>query len=217
MVPEAGDDRTAASIVPAFQALSNRTRHAQTVLDSFSGTDHIWLGQQMFEGDLMLGAGVEVEYAPPRQKKYVVPLGCGVVNNPGEAEYTAANGWRFFSPDAVVEVPIDLPSGSRIDGVEAVVDNQGSATAPVVIELRRVTPNFAVPGAPTLGSVVNVSNTTVVSGPAAAGTPTLIVPVDNAESHLEIRLIAGGGDFATARGKVMGIRLTVTDYGPRNF
>jgi hypothetical protein len=217
MVPEAGDDRTAASIVPAFQALSNRTRHVQGALDSFTGTDHVWFGQQMFEGEIALAAGVDVKYAPPRQKKYVVPLGPGVVHAAGEAEYDAATGWRFFSSDAEVVVPVDLPSGSALVGLEAVVDNQGSSSSPVVVSLRRITPNFATPGNPTLGGEVAISST-VASGPALASNTGFVgVTVDNATSHFEIRLIAGGGDFAAQFGRVMGVRLTVTDYGPRNF
>jgi hypothetical protein len=217
IVPEAGDDRTAASIVPAFQALTNRTRHAQVALDGFTGADHVWFGQNVFEGDLMMGAGVEAEYSPPRQKKYVVPIGNGSLNKAGFAEYYPLTGWSFYDPAAAVVIPVELPSGSRLDGIEAVVDNQGSASSPVVIELRRITPNFATPANPTLGGVVNISNTTVVSGPASAGNLALTAVADNATSHLEIRLLAGGGDFATSRGKVMGVRLTVTDYGPRNF
>jgi hypothetical protein len=48
-VPEPGDDRTAASIVPAFQALANRTRSLLKQVAVLLTTNNAWTGKQTFK------------------------------------------------------------------------------------------------------------------------------------------------------------------------
>jgi len=79
MVPEAGDDRTAASVQGGFQALTNRTLNLKNTIEDglagYSDLPHVWTDTNEFSDILALsGTDNELSYQPlPRTRRIILP------------------------------------------------------------------------------------------------------------------------------------------------
>lgn len=210
MVPEPGDDRTAQSVRTAFQALSNRTRHAQGLLDGFEARDHVWLGQNVFEGDLALGAGIEPRYLYLTPRKVMHSL--RPAQQPADWTFAYAPGPTWVCSTGTVLPfflgPQDLPSGATLTGVRALVDT----AVPVTLTLDRITYDTTGTAIPTDGGDVTESFT-------PTGTQQHIFNlamsalVNNANSLFRLILDPASGGSCVLRW----IELAFSDPGPRNF
>lgn len=131
-VPEPGDDRTAASVEGAFQALANRTRSLKDTLDNIGAPARSWSGIQTFVSGAELSEGAEIEYSPPRPRVFPFGPAMGSPGLLGMAFITAFGGpgITFGSSPATWHWEIVLPVGARITALRCLAQlgtNPGTA------------------------------------------------------------------------------------------
>lgn len=119
-VPEGGDARTAASVEPAFQKLSNRTHYLNLRKAALAGA--------AFTG--AISAPTFNYQTPLEDVQKVIPTARGAALSTGSRLAEGANGlvWQFDANSAGAIWPIELPHGSTLTAVVATVI-QGNAGA----------------------------------------------------------------------------------------
>lgn len=218
-VPEAGDDRVAASIVPAFQKLLDNTTNLDARADALDSADHTWTGENKFDAgsDVVLGENVEVSYEAPILRKVMVPLRpLWTLGGYDAAQWLfsesnlqwagATNTVRFcvvFGADLV-------PTGARIKKVRAAINS----SVGVRLEFSKFT-------YPTDGSADAGTEGTDMTDEIAAGALAVhmlevtcdeLVHNDHELFKVSVRLLDDPPSFA-----LRWIQIEFTDPGPRNF
>jgi len=168
----------------------------------------------------------EFTYGTARTRQIIVSLRDGDafagISAPGSQEwfYESASGyayWQALSTNAQLYFGLNayLREGMVITNIEVIVDPASTNT--ISTRLKSVTPNFGTPGANPVSevSVANESSSGASSQVIDLSTSLgagHTVDRDTRDYFLHIQ----GGSTA-AGDRVYGIRLTVTDPGPRNF
>lgn len=188
-VPEAGDDRTAASLVPAFQALTNRTRsllariaRVDPVVDAGGNLKSI--GDVTAPGNVY--AGINFSYDPVRDIQRVVPLSTAkLISFAGSDVYyyysgTKISGHGGSGSALVFQFPIQVPNGSIIKRVR--VAGKPNA-AKLIVRVLRFTPDKsgAAPAASTVLPLVAPAEIDM-NGAAGIITAQLVTP-ETVENH----------------------------------
>lgn len=164
-VPEDGDDRNAASIVPAFQGLTNRTRNARTRLDALTDElaalltdDQTWQGVHTFEQPIKVGPGARVEATTYRRHKKLYPL--TALDRQGGAAVVAEDLYCYTGAVTAKAWLNDIvPHGASIVGVRAQIRSTASAGTAMVMSLLRLTHNMAGDGGPNIvGASLNIAS-----------------------------------------------------------
>jgi hypothetical protein len=221
-VPEAGDDRTAASIVPAFQGVTNRTRNLQNRVNGLPGEDWTFTGSVAFNwetningtikvaNDLQLdGAENEVMYEPERV------MGCAL-ETPHNAVWVPNADYRRSTCNTnhgVVSRKIPVPPGCTLKKVIATIATGGSSV-PASLFLRRL--NAGTVAGPTSDpSVVDIGQGSHSTGAGTEGVQVLCSVVANKTSYIEA-LIVASDNAATSQNHLLSVYYEFTDVGPRN-
>lgn len=211
-VPEAGDDRTASSIVPALQALLDNTTDHELRLNGLDGEDHTWTGESKFSGagDVLLGASVEVSYEAPRAR--VVMISLDAYNTYGPSGFVGG-GVTLQSQAAsdVVIVPVHLPRDVTVTRVRVGLFNGNAASADVGHGLYRTLPNKVTPNLSTVNVLWSVSPTIAPSTNLVSDSGPLAVSIDNTASNHYVQVAT-----TQAQTYVAWIEITYDDSGPRN-
>jgi hypothetical protein len=155
-VPEAGDDRKAASVVPAFQALANRTKNLKGRLDDFLADPHTWADDQRFDGDIVLGPGSVIRHVVAAQRKIVLPLKPDFPTVNWLFAPTPTPVWACGSTASALFFTIGpgiLPDGGQLVSVSASVNT----SIDVTLKLARITYDTSIAGSGTEGTVLTDS------------------------------------------------------------
>ena len=238
-VPEGGDDRNAASIVPAFQTLANRARWVKERFAAIFSTANTWTADQTFaaevaldgpatsagglnvtSGDVALaGATNELVYTTKRPRTICLPLSSGFpTNGTDDQQELQELFWLSTFNGARSAFPIKLPHGADLGVIKIGLFNNGGGPANItagcgVRVANKVTPASTI----TIGShQIAGGGSAVVAVPAGANyvyqlNPIGTVPVNAAttEFFLSLELDAGL--------RVYWIEVSFADPGPRNF
>ena len=133
-VPEDGDDRDAASVLTAFQALTDRTRNLKTVLDGFDAADHDFTGAVTLDGttvvngDLFIHGAISSDlyaislYAPTAYWRSLPTYTAAIEGNGGAPPYVQRTPAAvLFSgtagANAYLYGEIELPHGTSFDAI----------------------------------------------------------------------------------------------------
>jgi len=211
-VPEAGDDRVAASIVPAFQALADRTRNLKNRADALLTDNHIWTGDNRFDGDLKLGLGVEPLYTFLTTRKKLHSLrpiglvaGWTYADAAGPTWVTATGATMTFYLGAD-----ELPSGGQLVAVRMLV----STAVAVTLDLARITYDTSdAADVPSAGATVSDSFTPTGTEDHILEITGLAAAIDNATSQFRLLLNPASGPSCVIRW----LEYEFSDPGPRNF
>lgn len=226
-VPDDGDDRNAASVEPAFQALANRTRYLLERLADLKDQAIDWTAHHRFRGGFqsllnlgLTGGTNEIVYtdepgalAPRVRTTYIAPDACGWNNADWQTTFleggysTGQVGAAVAG--AILRVPLRLPSGAVLQRVEAVTQ---ATNDPIRMQVARY--RVSGNGSGVREALVEAQAT----GSNGLLSCVLNTPIDS-DSFVAVRIIAGSTvlPFAGGYGIVGWIRAVWLDPGPRNF
>jgi hypothetical protein len=217
-VPEAGDDRKAASIVPAFQDLLDNTTDLDARLGALDGADHTFTGEIAFygAGDVLLGENVEVSYEVPKLRRVMLPLkplsSIAAFDDPQWLHADSNLQWAGAGDSVhfVLVFGADfVPTGARIKAVRAAVN------ASVGVEL-----NFTKFTYPTTGTAAGTAGTVYTDSVAAGALAEHLLEitcdelVHNDQNLFRVRLELNDPPPSCA---IRWVHLEFTDPGPRSF
>ena len=118
---------------------------------------------------------------------------------------------------AKVWIPIDIPSGSTIDAVEAIVRSSGARSSPNgwILKAFEQHENWTTPAAPTTTQQGSSTEGGLASGYSkiTIGSLTPFIRVNEYTAHVEVTAPTGSLGATDA---LVAIRVTFTDGGPRN-
>lgn len=173
----------------------------------FLNETFVWTGSHRWNGALLFTN--DATYVTPKITVKYLDLSQGVINADSKGVFVESTGWSFVDPTGEVNVPLELPSGAVITGVEGNGSNDGTPGT-IVIRLQRVTPNPTAGAANTVGSPVDILNNSGSTN-VLLGNLALTAAVDNTASRLILKLMAGTGDGASGRGSMRWVRITYTE------
>jgi hypothetical protein len=220
-VPEAGDDRTAASLVPAFQALTNRTKNLNartTKLDALVDGDGNLLAVHGFR----LYPGARVELGNPIDMRMVIPLRTIEVTAFNASQYIHRQGTKLvLKSDGAnalfLRAPIQVPTGTEVYGFGVHAKANGS---PINFFLYATGLARGAPFAPP--ALIELTNMAypphIVAGATKyeEGSPIDNVVIDNGRFEYWIEIEIGPSNASNA--ELYGVDVHVgTSYLPLTF
>lgn len=232
-VPESGDDRTAASIVPAFQALANRTRHLFNLITGFVDAVHTWTNGQGFAGTVgfyaavvLGGAANELVYADelgmdaPRLRTVMIEPTEMLSENTGWYPRTLTyGGVQTEAPlggNGTGRLALRIPHGGTLVRVRLGYERKaaGADARLVVYRLRyeKTIPFREYPA----DQIVAVQIDTVGQRLVDTG-PISDLPLDTSTSSYMLEISAGQGRTQPLPDIVYWIEIQYLDPGPRNY
>lgn len=224
-VPEPGDDRTASSVVGAFQALANRSRYLLSRITAFASQPHTWTAAQRFNaGHVANNWGVqgEVLYCAEggavegRERFGVLSAFGGFGGGEIVVGLFGIVSARIRGAAAYTRVyPMRLPHGATLQSLRAPFHNSAAGVSDFSLRLFRSSSDFSN-GEVIGGGPVEVGFDRRQAQPA--GATGVLAKTDFAEvitnamtSYYVVLSTSAGGDF------VGGIQVGYLDPGPRNF
>lgn len=211
-VPEDGDDRDAASVLNAFQALADRTRNHKNRIDTIMTGDPTLEGNVTLEQSLALEGTAEILYSPARSRRdYVLPpVNADWVQFPSSDAQS-----RCTTASKSVAVRLPVPRGCTLTYVLVQVSSSGLG-GNVSISLTRITPDntFGASGPPTNAFIASANNG------GASGYSGIqigsISPVADSNSFIYLQITSSSGADGSNPDTIHSIAYDYSDLGPRN-
>lgn len=210
VIPEDGDERDAGSIVPAFQALTNRTRNLLGRVTAFVNGAHIWPQSQSFGGDVRIAGAIyyvnQNNELTPRERNAQIGLysgrGAGTPGNTGS--FSTLN----LGPGAGELYPVHIPSGATLTRARVSGTNNSGGAGTYTVALFQQAANFIGGGGGARVQLATASAANIASGAPFVVTLNLSTVTD--ESYDYFLDVYGGPGCALA-----GLDVRYLDHGPR--
>lgn len=230
VVPEAGDDRTAASVRGAFQSLANRSRYLLQLIGDLLSEDNIWTGWNRFRGGFTMTQGLglagptnealytdEAGLPVPRRRTVMIDPAAiqGAAWQPRVQGTAGATGTNLSGGWGKLLLPI--PSGGQLKRVRIGYEHKVAGDS-ADIYIRRTTyakttpftqyPAFKLIDKPTSGTIgQEVWDSDEITDPA----------LDASTTSYTLEISASDDTTQPLPDIVHWIELQYLDPGPRNF